>query len=83
MSQPTTIIGTSCFVSIRAARAYYARQGFTAADVKDKLARHEIRLGPPNLKPGQRWRVNAEGRYLITELAPAARASDAPQEARA
>lgn len=73
MSQPTITIGTSCFVSMRAAKSYYARQGFGECEVKEKLARREIRLGPPNLKAGQRFRVNAEGRYLITELDPTPR----------
>lgn len=60
--------GTCHFVSIAAARAYYARQGEDAAAVLDKLAEGAIYIGPPDLKPGQALHVIAdEGRYAIEE----------------
>ena len=60
--------GTCHFVSIAAARSYYARQGEDAAAVLDKLEEGAIHIGPPELKPGQVLHVIAdEGRYEIEE----------------
>ncbi len=62
--------GTSNFVSLRAARTYYARlDGLTHDDVAEKIREGAITIGMPNLKPGQRCKFNKEGRYIVTELA--------------
>ena len=72
MHHNTNVIsyGTSNFVSLRAARTYYARlDGLNHDDVAEKIREGAITIGPPNLKPGQRCKFNTEGRYLVTELA--------------
>lgn len=78
MQHNTNVVsyGTSNFVTRRAARTYYGQQhGLSSAAVDEKIELGEIAVGPPALKPGQRCRQNAEGRYIVTELAaPAASA---------
>jgi hypothetical protein len=63
-----TIIGTSHFVSRRAANAYYADYGFTPADVSHKLAEGEIHIGPPACDPAKGEKIgytDAGRRYTI------------------
>jgi hypothetical protein len=60
------ITGTNHFPSILAACLYYRPQGFSAADIDQKIACGEIKLGPPPLKPGQRYFVH-ENRYHIKD----------------
>lgn len=67
MSHNVITYGTSHFVTHKAARTYYKGQGFDPGDVEAKLKRGEISIGAPSLKPGQRARVNPEGRYVIEE----------------
>lgn len=75
----TIVTGTCHFVSRRAAITYYARQGDDADEVRKKLDEGAIHLGPPNVKPHQKWRVNHQGRYEITELASEESSTDQPE----
>ncbi len=60
------IWGSDHFVSRRAARAYYARQGYDAADVAAKFEAGEIHVGKPAVKPGERLgMIPGEGRYAV------------------
>lgn len=61
-----TTYGTSNFVNRNFAALYYARQGFTRADVERKIADGEVTIGRPKLKPGQSARPDEDGRYHIT-----------------
>lgn len=63
-----TIVGTSNFVSERAAWQYYAQYGYTAQDVAGKLAAGEVSTGRPTILPGESLQVDPDGRYQI--LAP-------------
>jgi hypothetical protein len=70
----TTMIGTSHFVSLMRALAYYEPYGLDAADVKAKIEAGEIHIGKPTTKPGETLRLNDEGRYIIhDDLSPAER----------
>lgn len=67
-------IGTSHFVSLTAARAYYSPYDpdLTAEELKAwidrKVAEGEIHIGKPTLQPGQKLSViPGEGRYQIEE----------------
>ena len=55
----TQRIGTSHFVSLRRAAAYYS-YGYTVEDVKEKVARGEISIGRPE---GRNVAADREGRY--------------------
>lgn len=59
-------VGTSHFVDYLAACDYYRKQGFTAADVRAKLERGDIRLGKPACEPWE-WVsvIPGEGRYQV------------------
>lgn len=64
------ITGTSHFVSKRHAIRYYQPYEYpiAAQAVEDKLARGEIQIGKPDLKPGQRLTIIDGGtRYAIEE----------------
>jgi hypothetical protein len=69
------VIGTSHFVSVRAAERYYSHYGLDSRDVFDKIRFYEIHIGKPNLQPGQRLviidrepgRSSVTGRYAIVE----------------
>jgi hypothetical protein len=63
------ITGTSYFVSKQAAIRYYqpAEYPVAAEAVEDKLARGEIHIGKPDLKPGQRLTIIDGGRYAIED----------------
>ena len=56
----TRRIGTSHFVSLRRAVAYYAAYGYTSEDVKEKIARVEISVGRP---AGDNVAADRDGRY--------------------
>jgi len=67
-------IGTSHFVSVRAATRYYAAYGHGSSEVMEKLIAGEIHVGRPKLIPGQRLVVvdnetgrRWDGRYAIVE----------------
>jgi hypothetical protein len=53
-------IGTSHFVSLRRAAAYYAAYGYTSEDVKEKIAKGEISIGRPE---GRNVTADRDGRY--------------------
>jgi alkylhydroperoxidase family enzyme len=60
--------GTSHFVSLRKAVAYYRDYGFDAAGVQQKIDAGEIHIGPPSLTEGQRLEVIDHGaRYAIND----------------
>lgn len=60
-------IGTSYFISRRAAEKYY--KDYDYDDVKSavdrKLSDGEIHIGKPDIKAGERLEINNEGRYVI------------------
>jgi hypothetical protein len=56
------LVGTSHFTSMQAACRYYAEYGFTKPDVKDKIFRKEIHIGPPDTKE---YAPDEEGRYWV------------------
>jgi len=59
-----TRYGTSYFVTRAAAAEYYG----SAEEASRKLAAGEIHIGKPELKPGERLRLDeSEGRYFIEE----------------
>ena len=67
-------VGTSHFVSVRAANLYYLNFGYDSGDVLRKIAEGEIHIGKPALKPGQRLEIidsatgrRWDGRYAIVE----------------
>jgi len=67
-------IGTSHFVSVRAANLYYSHFGYNNSDVLRKIVDGEIHIGKPNLKPGERLEIidsatgrRWDGRYAIVE----------------
>lgn len=63
----TITTGTCHFRSRYAAIRYYEKQGLDVNDVVDKIARREISYREPELKPGQRLKVDEDGRYHIEE----------------
>jgi hypothetical protein len=69
-----TRVGTSYFVSVRAANRYYEAYGFGEQDVKRKIIDNEIHIGKPILGPGERLTIVDnetgkawDGRYAIEE----------------
>lgn len=67
-------IGTSHFVSVRAANLYYLQYGHDSSDVLHKIIAGEIHIGKPALKLGQRLEIidaatsrRWDGRYAIVE----------------
>ena len=59
-------IGTSNFVNLSFARRYYASQEVSMAEVNRKIQDKSIIIGPPEIKLGEKLKVNwSEGRYLI------------------
>lgn len=70
-------VGTSYFVSMRAANRYYAGYGESQSAVLHKIRDKEIHIGKPDLKPGERLIVIDnetgkawDGRYAIEEDSP-------------
>lgn len=69
-------IGTSHFTSRDSAVRYYAGQrsltrAEAAIEVQLKLQDGEIQIGPPNLKPRERYVIDpVEGRYFVFEDRP-------------
>jgi hypothetical protein len=65
---PTTY-GTAYFRSTRAAVEYYAEYGFSAEDVKRKIAAKEIHVWEkPPTKPGERViLIDGGRRYAVVE----------------
>lgn len=62
----TIICGTCHFINLTAAIRYYADYGYSQQDVNRKLLAGDIRIGHPELKPGERLLLDrAEGRYKI------------------
>jgi hypothetical protein len=60
-----TRYGTSHFVTLAAAAQYYG----SIEAARRKLAAGEIHIGRPEVKPGERLRLDqSEGRYFIEEL---------------
>ena len=58
--------GTACFISEKAALAFYAPYGYDSNDVADKIDCNEIKIGEPELREGESlWLNMAEGRYFI------------------
>lgn len=60
-----TIWGTSNFINLRYAIAYYATQGENEHSVKIKIKEGSISIGAPKIKPSQKLSINNEGRYFI------------------
>lgn len=67
-------VGTSYFVSVRAANLYYLNFGYDSIDVAKKIYAGEIHIGKPDIKPGQRLEIidsatgrRWDGRYAIVE----------------
>jgi hypothetical protein len=62
-------IGTSHFISYKAAIKYYKDYHYedTKAAVDRKLAEGEIHIGPPRIRPGELLTVNDEARYIIEQ----------------
>ena len=62
-----TVIGTSHFVSREAAVSYYSAYSELPEHlVTTKLAEGEIKIGPPELKPGETLVVISHGtRYAV------------------
>ncbi len=66
-----TIIGTSYFIDLAAARAYYKDYGVSPADVARKVRAGEIHLGKPPLKPNERIVMLDGGkRYGVADDGP-------------
>ena len=64
MAMRNVTIGTSHFVSYRAALAYY--NDYAPGDINfvdNKITSGEITIGQPESKPGFNTIVNSEGRY--------------------
>ena len=60
------MIGTNCFVSLPLAIEYYAVYGFSEAEVQEKIAKKEIYIGKPDLKPDEKLVLIDGGmRYAI------------------
>jgi len=58
--------GTACFISEKAALAYYAPYGYDSNDVADKIDCNEVVIGEPELGHGESlWLNKAEGRWFI------------------
>ena len=64
-----TRTGTCHFRGIASAAHYYAEQGqyYTPQEIQGKIARGEIKIGPPEAPTGSRVRVDQDGRYWIEE----------------
>jgi hypothetical protein len=64
----TIMVGTPYFFSRRGADAYYLGQGEDSDAVGRKLAAHEIHIGRPPLKPGERAFLIDEGtRWAVSD----------------
>ncbi len=61
------MIGTNHFASFRSAAEYYRPQGFSGADIADKINNREIVIGEPKLEKGEKLTV-VEGRYHIENV---------------
>lgn len=62
----TREIGTNYFSSFKAAVDYYADYGLRPVDVQGKVLSGEIGLGIPTItRPGDRLKVDRDGRYVI------------------
>lgn len=60
--------GTSHFVNLQAAIAYYQPYGSDSWEVNRKIKNGEISIGPPVLKSGQKLLIDqTEGRYFIED----------------
>jgi hypothetical protein len=68
----TTRTSTHHFITFHAACRYYANQGESVQDVRDKIREGTIAVGAPlNLDPTQRLVMNREeGRYFLEEVTP-------------
>lgn len=62
------IFGTSYFSSTACAIRYYKPYGY--ADVKTavacKIAKGEIHIGPPPVRPDRTHTLDSDGRYIVT-----------------
>lgn len=59
---------TNHFTDFQAAYRYYRVYGFDRKDVIQKVEDNEIEIGPPEIEPGQKLRINLkEQRYEIYE----------------
>lgn len=59
---------TCHFTTLHDAELYHSDYGFSAADVRRKVAEKEIFIGPPKVKEGQKYGIiYSEGRYFIEE----------------
>jgi len=58
-------VGTSHFLNLTTATAYYARQGLTGEDVRAKLREGEIFIGEPVCQRWERVGLDFEGRYWV------------------
>jgi hypothetical protein len=62
------IIGTNYFPGLWAAHRYYATYGESRAAVAEKIAKGEIHIGKPALKPGQKLKlIDCGQRWAIVE----------------
>jgi len=60
--------GTNYFVSLTAANRYYGPYGFAPADVRAKVTIGEIKIGKPEVKPGERLvLIDQLTRYAIED----------------
>jgi hypothetical protein len=57
------------FRTFTAALAYYKPMGYSTAEIKAKLRAHEFSLGAPALRHGQTMFIDAQGRYVVREVA--------------
>lgn len=63
-----TIIGTSYFPGMWAARRYYAYENATREDIERKIAEGLIHIGRPPVKEGQTIKlIDCGQRYAIVE----------------
>jgi hypothetical protein len=62
--------GLKKFKHVREDDAEYIRWAKIIGDMRhfidEKIKAKEIAIGPPDLKSGESWRINDEGRYVIT-----------------
>jgi hypothetical protein len=73
--------GTSHFVSLRAARMYFAEYGDDRAEVARKIRDGEIHIGRPACPKDGEIRLNLrEGRYVIRTRATTAQGAESMPE---
>ena len=62
------ITGTNYFKDVASAFKYYDCYGYERADVQQKIEFKEIKIGKPDLQPGDRLLLHVgEGRYFVQE----------------